>query len=110
MNGTSVHWHGIRQNQTMHMDGVNGITQCPIAPNDSFTYSWNATQYGTSWYHSHYSVQYADGAHAPIVSYPYIPPPNMSAYMNRCPLLYIIYARSVSSANCCKDNSWSLNL
>ena len=68
MNGTSIHWHGIRQNQTMHMDGVNGVTQCPIAPGDQFTYSWNATQYGSSWYHSHYSVQYADGVQAPIVS------------------------------------------
>ena len=66
--GTSVHWHGIRQNQTMHMDGVNGITQCPIAPNDNFTYIWNTTQYGSSWYHSHYSVQYADGLQGPIVS------------------------------------------
>lgn len=38
-NGTSIHWHGIRQNQTMHMDGVNGITQCPIAPGDYFVYT-----------------------------------------------------------------------
>lgn len=68
-NGTSIHWHGIRQFQTMHMDGVNGITQCPIAPNDWFLYNWTATQYGSSWYHSHYSVQYADGLQAPIVSY-----------------------------------------
>lgn len=68
-NGTSIHWHGIRQNQTMHMDGVNGITQCPIAPQSSFVYRWNATQYGSSWYHSHYSVQYADGLQAPIVSH-----------------------------------------
>jgi hypothetical protein len=67
-NGTSIHWHGIRQNQTMHMDGVNGITQCPIAPNDTFVYKWNATQYGSSWYHSHYSLQYADGMVGPIVS------------------------------------------
>ncbi|TDZ49563.1 Laccase [Colletotrichum trifolii] len=66
MNGTSIHWHGIRQKDTMHMDGVNGITQCPIAPLDHFVYSWNATQYGSSWYHSHYSVQYADGLQAPI--------------------------------------------
>ncbi|KAH8588081.1 multicopper oxidase-domain-containing protein [Bisporella sp. PMI_857] len=66
LNGTSIHWHGIRQNQTMHMDGVNGVTQCPMAPGDQFTYSWNATQYGSSWYHSHYSVQYADGVQAPI--------------------------------------------
>ncbi|KAL3417370.1 Lcc2 [Phlyctema vagabunda] len=65
-NGTSIHWHGIRQLLTMHMDGVNGVTQCPIAPGDSFTYTWNVTQYGSSWYHSHYSVQYADGAIGPI--------------------------------------------
>jgi hypothetical protein len=25
-NGTSIHWHGIRQLLTMHMDGVNGVT------------------------------------------------------------------------------------
>ena len=67
-NGTSIHWHGIRQNQTVHMDGVNGVTQCPIAPGDSFVYKWNVTQYGSSWYHSHYSLQYADGMVGPIVS------------------------------------------
>lgn len=48
------------------MDGVNGLTQCPIAPKDNFTYSFVARQYGTSWYHSHYSVQYADGAAGPM--------------------------------------------
>ncbi len=50
----------------MHMDGVNGITQCPIAPGDYFVYKFNVTQYGSSWYHSHYSVQYADGAVGPM--------------------------------------------
>ncbi|KAK0714042.1 multicopper oxidase-domain-containing protein [Lasiosphaeria miniovina] len=65
-NGTSIHWHGIRQFRTMHMDGVNGVTQCPIRPGDSFTYKFLATQYGSSWLHSHYSVQYADGLVAPI--------------------------------------------
>lgn len=66
MNGTSIHWHGIRQNQTMIMDGVNGITQCPIPPLEQYTYVFKATQYGTSWYHSHYSVQYADGLQGPL--------------------------------------------
>ncbi|KAI5846077.1 multicopper oxidase-domain-containing protein [Tricharina praecox] len=42
-------------------DGVNGVTQCPIKPGDSYTYEWQATQYGHSWYHSHYSLQYPDG-------------------------------------------------
>ncbi|KAF2466250.1 uncharacterized protein BDR25DRAFT_293639 [Lindgomyces ingoldianus] len=60
-NGTSIHWHGLRQLGTNQMDGTNGITECPIAPGQSKTYTFKATQYGTSWYHSHYSVQYADG-------------------------------------------------
>jgi iron transport multicopper oxidase len=29
---TTVHWHGIRQNGTNEMDGVAGVTQCPIPP------------------------------------------------------------------------------
>ncbi|KAF3020071.1 hypothetical protein E8E14_000861 [Neopestalotiopsis sp. 37M] len=65
-NGTSVHWHGIRQGNTTHMDGVNGVTQCPIAPGDYFVYNFTLQQYGSSWYHSHYSVQYADGAAGPL--------------------------------------------
>jgi FtsP/CotA-like multicopper oxidase with cupredoxin domain len=59
-------WQGLRQWLTMHMDGVNGITQCPIKPGDYFVYNFTITQYGSSWYHSHYSVQYADGAAGPI--------------------------------------------
>ncbi|KAJ3524320.1 hypothetical protein NM208_g12103 [Fusarium decemcellulare] len=68
-NGTTIHWHGLRQLGTMEMDGVNGVTQCPIAPNDTFTYTFRAMQYGTSWYHSHYSLQYADGLLGPITIY-----------------------------------------
>jgi hypothetical protein len=68
-NGTAVHWHGLRQFLTMHMDGVPGVTQCPIAPNDTFSYIINTTQYGSSWYHSHYSLQYADGLAGPIVGW-----------------------------------------
>ncbi|CZR56712.1 related to laccase precursor [Phialocephala subalpina] len=60
-NGTGIHFHGIRQNYTNYMDGVPSITQCPIAPGDSFTYTWRATQYGSSWYHSHFAVQAWDG-------------------------------------------------
>jgi FtsP/CotA-like multicopper oxidase with cupredoxin domain len=60
-NGTSIHWHGIRQWQTNIQDGTNGLTECPLAPGDSKTYTWQATQFGTSWYHSHFSTQYGDG-------------------------------------------------
>jgi FtsP/CotA-like multicopper oxidase with cupredoxin domain len=66
-NGTSIHWHGMRQLGTNVMDGVNGITECPIAPGDSKTYAFQATQYGSSWYHSHFSIQYGDGVVGAIV-------------------------------------------
>ncbi|KAH8882067.1 putative extracellular dihydrogeodin oxidase/laccase [Thozetella sp. PMI_491] len=60
-NGTGIHFHGIRQNYTNQNDGVPSVTQCPIAPGDSYTYTWKATQYGSSWYHSHFYVQAWDG-------------------------------------------------
>ncbi|KAF2195362.1 multicopper oxidase [Zopfia rhizophila CBS 207.26] len=66
-NGSGIHWHGIRQNYTNQEDGVPSITQCPIAPGDFLTYTWKATQYGTSWYHSHYSLQAWEGVFGPIV-------------------------------------------
>lgn len=66
-NGTSIHWHGMRQYKTNSQDGTNGITECPIAPGGSRTYTFVANQYGTSWYHSHYSIQYSDGVVGPIV-------------------------------------------
>ncbi len=60
-NGTSIHWHGLRQYKTNHMDGTGGITECPLAPGQSRTYTFLCTQFGTTWYHSHYSDQYSDG-------------------------------------------------
>jgi len=60
-NGTSMHWHGLRQLNNNVNDGVNGITECPIPPGSSKTYEWRAEQYGSSWYHSHFSDQYANG-------------------------------------------------
>ncbi|KAJ5652889.1 extracellular dihydrogeodin oxidase/laccase [Penicillium longicatenatum] len=60
-NGSGLHFHGIRQNHTNQMDGVPSLTQCPIAPGDSYTYRWRAVEYGTGWYHSHFYVQAWDG-------------------------------------------------
>ena len=68
-NGTSVHWHGIRQFETNQHDGVNGITECPIPPGGTFTYKFRALQYGSAWYHSHYSLQYGDGLLGPLTIY-----------------------------------------
>jgi FtsP/CotA-like multicopper oxidase with cupredoxin domain len=53
-NGTTLHWHGQRQYYTNAEDGVPGVTECPIAPGHTKVYRWQATQHGTSWYHSHF--------------------------------------------------------
>lgn len=66
-NGTSVHWHGFTQKGNNLQDGVGGVTECPLAPGASRTYRFQATQYGTFWYHSHFSAQYGDGVYGPIV-------------------------------------------
>lgn len=66
-NGTSLHWHGLRQNYTNEMDGVPSITQCPIAPGHSMTYRFQATAYGYSWYHSHFSIQTYEGVFGPMI-------------------------------------------
>ncbi|KAH8595066.1 Cupredoxin [Bisporella sp. PMI_857] len=63
--GTGLHWHGILQKQSQ----VPGVTQCPIPPGGTFTYTFTADLYGTSWYHSHYSAQYAGGLVGPMVIY-----------------------------------------
>lgn len=68
-NGTTIHFHGIRQWHSNTQDGVPGVTECPLAPGQSKTYLFRATQYGTSWYHSHFSCQYGDGVLGPIVIY-----------------------------------------
>jgi laccase len=66
-NGTAIHWHGIRQLGTNPNDGVPGVTECALAPGQTRTYEFQATQYGTSWYHSHYLTQYGDGIRGPII-------------------------------------------
>ncbi|KAK3626067.1 hypothetical protein LTR22_023283 [Elasticomyces elasticus] len=49
------------------MDGTPGVTQCPIAPGKTFTYSFRAELYGTSWWHGHYSAQYVNGLSGAII-------------------------------------------
>ncbi|KAK4160716.1 putative laccase precursor [Cladorrhinum sp. PSN259] len=66
-NGTSIHWHGIRQFGESNQDGANGVTECPIPPGQNKTYDFHVTQYGSSWYHSHYSNQYGNGVVGALV-------------------------------------------
>ena len=47
--GTSMHWHGFLMTKQNHMDGVPGVTQCPIAPGTSMTYTFKAELYGSTW-------------------------------------------------------------
>ena len=58
---TSIHWHGIHQNNTPWMDGVERITQCGIPPGASFRYIFKAVPSGTFWYHSHTGTQRTEG-------------------------------------------------
>ncbi|UKZ51750.1 hypothetical protein TrVGV298_005514 [Trichoderma virens] len=68
INATSMHFHGLFQNGTNSMDGAVGITQCPIAPNSTFTYEFKIQeQSGTYWYHAHHSAQASDGLIGPVV-------------------------------------------
>lgn len=48
LNGSTIHWHGVRQNWTNDQDGVPSITECPLVPGGQRTYRWRATQYGSS--------------------------------------------------------------
>nr|AFD97050.1 laccase 1 [Coprinus comatus] len=70
LRSTSIHWHGLFQAGSSWADGPVGVTQCPIAPGNSFLYQFNVPdQAGTFWYHSHYSTQYCDGLRGALVIY-----------------------------------------
>lgn len=64
---TSLHFHGLFQNGTTHMDGPAGVNQCPIAPGSTMTYNFTIDQPGTYWYHSHVKGQYPDGLRGPLI-------------------------------------------
>ncbi|KAF2104574.1 iron transport multicopper oxidase FET3 [Rhizodiscina lignyota] len=64
---SSLHWHGIYQNGTTHMDGAVGVSQCEVGPGRSLTYNFTVNQVGTYWYHSHINAQYPDGIRGPLI-------------------------------------------
>ncbi|EER24346.1 Multicopper oxidase family protein [Coccidioides posadasii C735 delta SOWgp] len=67
--GLSIHWHGLHMRDANSMDGVAGITQCPIEPGASFVYDFKVseTQTGTFWYHSHSNLQRGDGLYGGLI-------------------------------------------
>lgn len=72
-----VNWEAIRWTGSMVSTSVLqyitpsslalGVTQCPTAQGETFQYKFKVTQYGHSWYHSHYSAQYPDGVHGGLL-------------------------------------------
>lgn len=64
---TVIHWHGILQQKTPWMDGVQMVTQCPIPQGTTFRYDYEATDAGTFWYHSHSGVQRTDGLFGSLI-------------------------------------------
>ncbi|MDZ4321202.1 MAG: copper resistance system multicopper oxidase [Phenylobacterium sp.] len=65
---TSIHWHGLLV--PFQMDGVPGVSFPGIKPGETFVYEFPVIQSGTYWYHSHSSLQEAEGHYAPIVIEP----------------------------------------
>ncbi|RYN46516.1 hypothetical protein AA0114_g8304 [Alternaria tenuissima] len=64
---TALHFHGIWQKGTQVYDGPSGVTQCPIRPGGSFTYTFVANPAGTHWYHAHEKGQYPDGLRGKMI-------------------------------------------
>lgn len=67
----TIHCHGLFFNQEdSYNDGAAFINQCAIPANGG-TYTYKVKlgkeQWGTYWYHSHFSTQYADGLFGPLV-------------------------------------------
>ncbi|KAJ2559488.1 ferroxidase fet3 [Coemansia sp. RSA 1933] len=65
---TTVHFHGMFQNNTGYNDGAGMVSQCGIPPGGDYTYTVTPeNQEGTYWVHGHYHDQNADGLRAPFV-------------------------------------------
>jgi FtsP/CotA-like multicopper oxidase with cupredoxin domain len=56
---TTVHWHGLRIPNGM--DGVNGLTQPPIQPGETFRYEFVVPHAGTYMYHPHFDEMTQQG-------------------------------------------------
>ncbi|BFZ06751.1 hypothetical protein BsWGS_09789 [Bradybaena similaris] len=89
--GASIHWHGVRQIGSPHMDGTNMITQCPIHPYSTLTYRFKAADPGTHFWHSHSSLQRSDGFFGGLViRKPYELDPHRHLYDYDLPEHYIL--------------------
>jgi len=65
--GVALHWHGQTMDYDPYMDGVPGLSQCPIKPRETFTYSFIASFPGTHFWHGQSGHQRGDGMYGPLV-------------------------------------------
>ncbi|XP_006614217.1 uncharacterized protein LOC102673941 [Apis dorsata] len=62
----SFHWHGLRQKNFAHMDGVPMVTQCSILPFGGFRYKLKPENVGTYIYYAHIVSQQGDGIYGSL--------------------------------------------
>jgi FtsP/CotA-like multicopper oxidase with cupredoxin domain len=62
---TAIHWHGLHPPNTE--DGVPGVTQPVVRPNESLFYNFPVQPAGTHWMHSHQGLQEAFLLAAPLI-------------------------------------------
>jgi FtsP/CotA-like multicopper oxidase with cupredoxin domain len=78
---STIHWHGFHQRESPWMDGVPFITQCPIDFATTFRYSFNASEAGTQFFHSHTGHHKVNGHYGGlVVRRPNAEDPNRSLY------------------------------
>lgn len=65
---TTIHWHGLPVPNDM--DGVAGVTQEPIKPDEDFVYEFEVPVSGSYMYHSHIGTQLDRGLYGPLVVEP----------------------------------------
>ncbi len=68
---SSLHWHGFEDR--IGNDGMPGISQEPVKPGQSFTYSFTIHQEGTFFYHSHMAMQELAGMLGAVIMHPRVP-------------------------------------
>jgi FtsP/CotA-like multicopper oxidase with cupredoxin domain len=62
---TAIHWHGLHPPNSD--DGVPGVTQPVVRPNESLFYNFPVQPAGTHWMHSHQGLQEAFLLAAPLI-------------------------------------------
>lgn len=78
----SFHLHGLFYPNNTFDDGASSINVCPIPAGGNYTYRIpiGEQEFGTYWYHSHWSTQYADGVYGPVIIHSPIEDANLTYY------------------------------